>query len=179
MIVVKVELWSAASGKKTELARMMIAHEAVRSKTRRDYSCRTYVGRSLERLQEAMLAGGPISKAGRVDNHANAAEHVWNLVAKCLTAMRYGELHGARLIDLSPTKTPRRSAAEIEAAGAGEPPLTGVEAISALIAGTGKELDEVAEILDLRRLAGETDTDLRDRLAVYMTASPAPAEVEF
>lgn len=89
MIVVKVELHSAITGKITELARMMIANEGG-TQTKGDYSCRTYRGRDAETLERAMRKGGPLAHRGEVLGHARLTQHVWVLVTKCLLAMAYG-----------------------------------------------------------------------------------------
>lgn len=92
MIVIKVELWSAISGQKTEIARMVIDNIGG-THQRGDYRCRTLRGRSEEALAKAMLSMDrpeAITRTGIIKNHPRLREHVWNLVAKCLTSMRYG-----------------------------------------------------------------------------------------
>lgn len=101
MIVVKVELWSAITGQHTELARMTICNTGESEDPNiGDYSCATMRGRTKAGLELAMWSflRSPILKAaerattrrGRVTGHRRKAEHVWNLVAKCLAAMEYG-----------------------------------------------------------------------------------------
>lgn len=92
MIVVRVELWSAITGEKSELARMVIDNIGTNpAGTRGDYRARALRGRSAEALEKAMCAS-PMNATheGRVVNHARLGEHVWNLVAKALTCMKYG-----------------------------------------------------------------------------------------
>jgi hypothetical protein len=90
MIVVRVELWSAISGKTTELARMMIDNDGTHENHRRgNYNGRTYKGRSQDILHKAMLNMGPVSHVGRVENHARLQEHIWVLVTKMLISMGY------------------------------------------------------------------------------------------
>ena len=93
MIVVKVELWSALTGQKTELARMTIDNIGG-SAQRSDYRARTLRGRSEEALHKAMVQscvdGGGVQREGRVMGHQRLKLHVWNLVAKALTNMGYG-----------------------------------------------------------------------------------------
>lgn len=89
MIVVKVELHSAVSGLVRELARMHIANKGDLSTTnpnRGDYDVTTLKGRSAFQLGKRK-----VQRAGVVLNHARLAEHVWNLVAKALKALDYGE----------------------------------------------------------------------------------------
>ena len=89
MIVVRVELWSAISGKRTELARMTLDNIGG-TESSGDYRVRTLRGRSEEQLHRAMILG-TVQREGRVMGHARLALHVWNLVAKALIAMGYGQ----------------------------------------------------------------------------------------
>ena len=89
MIIVKVELHSAITGQKNELARMMIDNIGGDLK-RGNYRARTYRGRSAEGLDKSMTAGA-ITRETRVLGHRRLALHVWHLVAKALTGMGYGE----------------------------------------------------------------------------------------
>jgi hypothetical protein len=88
MIVVKVELWSAINGRKTELARMTIDNIGGTA-SRGDYRIRTLRGRSAEALDRALLSN-TVQREGRVAGHARLALHVWHLVAKGLLAAGYG-----------------------------------------------------------------------------------------
>ncbi len=89
MIVVRLELWSAITHQRTEIARLMIANVGG-DETRGDYDGAAYVGRSEAALHKAMLADKPVSRRGKVMAHARLQEHVWNLVAKMLANMGYG-----------------------------------------------------------------------------------------
>lgn len=93
MIVVRVELWSAITGEKSELARAVISNEGGTAQ-RGNYLARAMRGRDEAALQKNMIdvmrGAKPIHEA-RVENHARLSEHVWNLVAKSLTAMGYGK----------------------------------------------------------------------------------------
>lgn len=91
MIVVKVELWSAVDGQKTELARMVIDNIGG-TQTTGNYRSRTLIGRSKDALDRA-LHNIPmkVQREGRVSGHARLREHVWNLVAKALAGMGYGQ----------------------------------------------------------------------------------------
>lgn len=91
MIVVKVELMSAITGKTTELARMTICNEGTSNNPNfGDYTCKTHRGRDREILEKSMRDGSS-TRAGTVKHHARLAQHVWNLVAKALKNMNYGE----------------------------------------------------------------------------------------
>lgn len=89
MIVIRVELWSAVSGKKTELARMVIANESGGGNSR-DYSGKTYLGRDEQTLTRSMI-NDTVTKRGEVLRHPALKQHVWNLVVKMLINMGYGQ----------------------------------------------------------------------------------------
>lgn len=87
MIVVTVELWSAVTGAKTQLARMHIANNGEASERNPrlgDYVGETFVGRDAE-----TLAKGRVSKRAMVRNWRRQDYHVWNLVRRMLDAMGY------------------------------------------------------------------------------------------
>ena len=84
MIVVRVELWSAITGEKTELARMHISNTGTGSNRRCDYTGESFVGRD-----SAALDRRQVSKRGKVDNYPRLDLHVWNLVMRMLTSMGY------------------------------------------------------------------------------------------
>lgn len=97
MIVVRVELWSAITKAKTELARLHICNTGESAGTRRNYTGTSFRGRSTQALDRATP-----SKTGTVANWPSEQLHVWNLVAAMLADMGYGtRQHGsvARLID--------------------------------------------------------------------------------
>ena len=85
MIVVRVELWSAVSGEKSELARMWIDNVGG-TQSLGDYRVRTLRGR-----KASDFVGTPkVQREGQVNRHPRLKQHVWNLVAKALGAMEYG-----------------------------------------------------------------------------------------
>lgn len=84
MIVIRVELHSAITGRVTELARMIISH-ASGGANRADYDCATLRGRC-----KADLDKRKVQRQGDVKDYPRQAIHVWNLVAEALTAMKYG-----------------------------------------------------------------------------------------
>lgn len=91
MIVIRVELWSAVSGEKTELARMLVDNVGGTVQLG-DYRARTLRGRSADALDRAMLNADSTGtqREGKVLRHPRLREHVWNLVAKALSGMGYG-----------------------------------------------------------------------------------------
>lgn len=103
MIVVRVELHSAITGRVTELARAHIFNVGGTQQLG-DYGVRTFRGRCTEALDR-----GVIQRCGKVDNHPRLALHVWHLVVKALIGMGYG---GARSEATAPADGRRcRSAA--------------------------------------------------------------------
>lgn len=90
MIVVKVELWSAVSGEKTELARMVLDNQAVSDDGQKgDYRVRTFRGRNAKALTLSMVTNN-VTRESKVVGHRRLALHVWHLVAKGLANMGYG-----------------------------------------------------------------------------------------
>ncbi len=89
MIVIRVELWSAVNGSKTEIARAMIDNIGGTERVG-NYAARTYRGRNERDLDRAMLAD-TVTRSGKVDGHRRLDLHVWHLVGKALAAMGYGQ----------------------------------------------------------------------------------------
>lgn len=86
MIVVRVELHSAVTSKVTELARIHIANDGTHMNPRYgNYLAHVFRGRSKEQLDRHTLL-----KSAVIVNHPRKQQHVWNLVAKVLSTMRYG-----------------------------------------------------------------------------------------
>jgi hypothetical protein len=85
MIVIRVELHSAITGKVTELARMEAVNDNTGTLARRNYKARTLKGRNTDALdrrniqRETTLKGWPSERL-----------HVWNMVQVLLTRMGYG-----------------------------------------------------------------------------------------
>ena len=84
MIVVRVELHSAITGKVSELARMVLCNDGSGSASKGNYYGHTYRGRSTEQLDKR-----EIQRRGQVVEYPRQNIHVWNLVARMLTAMGY------------------------------------------------------------------------------------------
>jgi hypothetical protein len=92
VIIIRVELWSAINGQRTELARMVIDNIGG-TNHKRDYRVRTLRGRSREALDKALLSidDKGTQRDGKVLGHPSLREHVWNLIAKALAATGYGQ----------------------------------------------------------------------------------------
>ena len=84
MIVVRVELWSVVDGKKTEIARMAITNTGTGTRSRGNYNGQTFRGRTTGDLDRGIIA-----RTGVVTDYPRLSVHVWNLVARMLTAMDY------------------------------------------------------------------------------------------
>ena len=89
MIVVRVELWSAITHQKTELARMHIINDGTGGTKRRNYRVETLRGRSALAFNRRV-----VQRAARVIDWPSNAIHVWNLVAEALKEMGYGKGSG-------------------------------------------------------------------------------------
>jgi hypothetical protein len=100
MIVVRVELWSAVTGQRTELARMEIANDETGTAARRNYITRTLFGRSTKALNERRT-----QRSGRVKDWPSEAVHIWNLISVALTGMGYGD----KRAPIKPADEPERS----------------------------------------------------------------------
>jgi len=83
VIVVRVELWSAVTHEKTELARMHISNVGGTDR-RRNYEGATFRGRS-----EKELARLTMQKTGRLVGFPSLDLHIWNLVTRMLLSMGY------------------------------------------------------------------------------------------
>lgn len=94
MIVIRVELHSARTGKVTEIARMMIHNvgqfPANVGKGLWNYGVEVYRGRSKVALDKSMK-NRSARRMGAVQNHPSDRVHVWHLVAKALKACEYGD----------------------------------------------------------------------------------------
>lgn len=85
MIIVRVELHSAITGKVTEIARGIICNKGG-TKELGDYDVAIFHGRSADQLNRLQ-----IQRRGNVEGHPRLRQHVWNLVAKALAGMGYGK----------------------------------------------------------------------------------------
>lgn len=89
MLIVRVELLSAITGKSTELARMTICNDGTsRTLKKGSYDGKALRGRGAPFDYGDFVNAAPIRTA-RVENYSRTTQHVWNLVAKMLQAMNY------------------------------------------------------------------------------------------
>ena len=87
MIVVTVELWSAITGSKTQLARMHICNDGEASS--QNHRIGDYIGTVFRGRDAVALAKGSVQKTGAVKGYRRLDLHVWNLVARMLAGMGY------------------------------------------------------------------------------------------
>lgn len=83
MIIVRVELHSAITGRVTEIARARICNIGG-TKTRGFYEVATFRGRDKDALDKRIER-----RAATVENYPRLSVHVWHLVARALIAMGY------------------------------------------------------------------------------------------
>ncbi len=76
MIIVKIELHSAITGKMTEIGRLKIANDGTGSAQCGNYN-----------VQKIGMHGRKLKKA-RVENHARRSYTVWRLLRKALEALK-------------------------------------------------------------------------------------------
>lgn len=81
MIVVRVELHSAITGKVTEIAKMRISNDGTGNGPRGNYDVAT--------LRKGDSDHSAPLRAGRVEGHARLSYHVWKLVARALAAVGF------------------------------------------------------------------------------------------
>lgn len=89
MIVVRVELRSAATGKVSEIARAIIYNDGTGTLTCGNYT--TFMAPGVIETHNMIPAAIYRKKRreSKVLNYPRASKHVWNLVARCLGAMGY------------------------------------------------------------------------------------------
>lgn len=85
MIVVRVELHSAITGKVTEIARAVLTNRGDGTATLGNYDVRTCRGRDV-----GTLSRHTAQREGEVLGYPRQRLHVWNLVAEALAVMKYG-----------------------------------------------------------------------------------------
>jgi len=85
MIVVKIELWSARTGKVTPLGRMIIANDGFGTGARRNYD--VMVGKKTDAVNartEAIIKK-PLRR-GKVKDYPAPSYNIWRLVSRALRA---------------------------------------------------------------------------------------------
>lgn len=91
MLVIRVELHSAITGKISEVARMIIANDGTGTRTRGNYWGRSAKGviQNDHMIPPAIMHDCRKMDEGKVENYARNSLHVWNLLARMLKSMGY------------------------------------------------------------------------------------------
>lgn len=91
MLVVRVELHSAITGKISEIARMIIANDGTGTPKKGNYWGNAAKGiiQGDHMIPPAIMHASRSMRQGKVQNYPRASKHVWNLVARMLKAMDY------------------------------------------------------------------------------------------
>lgn len=90
MLIAKVELHSAITGQVTEIARMIIANDGTGTGKTGNYWGRAAKGRTSEpMIPAAIVRESRKLRHAEVKGYPRTRLHVWNLVARMLSAMRY------------------------------------------------------------------------------------------
>lgn len=84
MIVVRVDLVSAVTGRTSPLGSMRISNDGTGTRTRGNYN-----GETLRKGHDPLRLGGHV-RSGRVEGYGRVAKPVWDLVADMLSSMGYG-----------------------------------------------------------------------------------------
>lgn len=86
MIVVKVELHSAITGRVSELGRMLIGNDGTGAGKRGNYDVRV-LRKRMDNVHEEPFEQwyrAPVTRAGRVEDYPRQSYNVWRLVARAL-----------------------------------------------------------------------------------------------
>jgi hypothetical protein len=84
MIVVRIELHSAITGRVIELGRMRICNDGSGTAASGNYTASTFRGRNAAALDRAQ-----VQRSAGIAGYPRTALHVWNLVARALSRMGY------------------------------------------------------------------------------------------
>lgn len=84
MLIVRVELVSAITGKVTEIAKMRIANTGTGTPERG-----IYTGAAVKKGSPIPYLPKHVMRYGEVFDYPRKSTHVWNLVARMLKAMEY------------------------------------------------------------------------------------------
>ena len=87
MLIVRVELHSAVTGRVTEIARMRIANRGTGTAARGDYHVMTFRGRD-----GVALDRGIVQRRHVVLGWPRLRMHIWSLVAEALAALGYARM---------------------------------------------------------------------------------------
>lgn len=87
MIVVKIELWSAITGKATEIGRMHISNDGTGDQKRRNYKVEVLRrGATATTPDGAPAEAAPTTRVGEVKAFPSLSYNVWRLVLRALSS---------------------------------------------------------------------------------------------
>lgn len=91
MLIIRVELHSAITGVKSEIARMIIANDGNGTPSRGNYWGRTAKGviKGDHMIPTAIMNGSRKMDHAEVKDYARKSLHVWHLVRRMLSNMGY------------------------------------------------------------------------------------------
>jgi len=89
MLVVRVELHSAVTGKVTEIARMLLFNDGTGTRDTGNYKGKVVRGDTEEHMAPAVIYQRKSLREGEVKDYPRLKLHVWNLVTRMLTSMKY------------------------------------------------------------------------------------------
>lgn len=91
ILVVRVELHSAITGEISEIARMIIANDGGGTKERGNYWARAAKGTVAKdhMIPAAIMHDSRKLRHVEVKDYPRLSKHVWNLIARVLTAMEF------------------------------------------------------------------------------------------
>lgn len=89
MLVIRVELHSAITGKITEIARMILYNDGTGSAERGSYKGKAVKGNTDGPMAPAVIHQRKALREGVVLDYARQRLHVWHLVSRMLASMGY------------------------------------------------------------------------------------------
>lgn len=89
MLVIRVELHSAVTGKISEIARMLVYNDGTGTAQVGSYKGKTVKGTTEGPMTPAVIYQRKAMREGTVGNYRRLNLHVWHLVARMLAAMGY------------------------------------------------------------------------------------------
>lgn len=89
MLVIRVELHSAITGKITEIARMLLWNDGEGNLGKGNYKAKTVQGKQEGNMPVREIRDSSSMRDGEVNNYPRLSLHVWHLVARMLKSMNY------------------------------------------------------------------------------------------
>jgi hypothetical protein len=89
MLVIRVELHSAVTGKITEIARMLLWNDGTGDLNTGNYQGKAVQGSTKGPMDPAVIYKRKALRTGEVKDYPRLNLHVWNLVVRMLNNMQY------------------------------------------------------------------------------------------